>query len=178
MSLWELWFWMQVLNCCWCLVTQLCSTLLQLQTIRLLCPWGFPIKNIGVGCHFLLQGIFLNQGSNSHLLRWLEDSLPLSHQGSHVLNKCYIWYVKSINFPCMIMLASAAKSSALLYIIICFVTKYRIQNSVWIPQVSQFSSVLVSKANHSISRWSKPMPQPVMLKKLKLNGSMKTYKTF
>ena len=25
---------------------------------------------------------------------------------------------------------------------------------------------------------SKPMPQPVMLKKLKLNGSMKTYKTF
>ena len=25
---------------------------------------------------------------------------------------------------------------------------------------------------------SKPMPQPVMLKKMKLNGSMKTYKTF
>ena len=25
---------------------------------------------------------------------------------------------------------------------------------------------------------SKPIPQPVMLKKLKLNGSMKTYKTF
>ena len=25
---------------------------------------------------------------------------------------------------------------------------------------------------------SKSMPQPVMLKKLKLNGSMKTYKTF
>ena len=25
---------------------------------------------------------------------------------------------------------------------------------------------------------SNPMPQPVMLKKLKLNGSLKTYKTF
>ena len=35
-----------------------------------------------------------------------------------------------------------------------------------------------SKANHSISQYSKPMPQPVMLKKLKLNGSMKIYKTF
>ena len=35
-------------------------------------------------------------------------------------------------------------------------------------------SLFVSKANHSISRWSEPMPQPVMLKKLKLNGSMKT----
>ena len=33
-------------------------------------------------------------------------------------------------------------------------------------------SLFVSKTNHSISRWSKPMPQPVTLKKLKLNGSM------
>ena len=31
---------------------------------RLLCPWGFPDKNTGVGCHFFLQGIFLTQGSN------------------------------------------------------------------------------------------------------------------
>ena len=36
----------------------------------------------------------------------------------------------------------------------------------------------VSKANHSISQKSKSMPRPVMLKKLKLNSSMKTYKTF
>ena len=28
----------------------------------------FPGKNPGVGCHFRLQGIFLTQGSNSHLL--------------------------------------------------------------------------------------------------------------
>ena len=34
------------------------------------------------------------------------------------------------------------------------------------------------EANHSISQQSKSMPQPVMLKKLKLNGSMKTYKIF
>ena len=26
---------------------------------RLLCPWNFPGKNIGVGCHFLLQGNIL-----------------------------------------------------------------------------------------------------------------------
>ena len=30
----------------------------------------------------------------------------------------------------------------------------------------------------SIAQYSKPMPQPVMLKKLKLNSPMKTYKTF
>ena len=39
-------------------------------------------------------------------------------------------------------------------------------------------SLLFFKANHSISQWSKPMLQSVMLKKLKLNSSMKTYKTF
>ena len=30
----------------------------------LLCPWDFPGKNTGVGCHFLLQGIFLTQELN------------------------------------------------------------------------------------------------------------------
>ena len=35
---------------------------------RLLCPWDFPGKNTEVGCHFLLEGIFLIQGLNSHLL--------------------------------------------------------------------------------------------------------------
>ena len=39
-----------------------------LQPARLLCPWGFPGKNTGVGCHALLQGIFLTQGSNPNLL--------------------------------------------------------------------------------------------------------------
>ena len=51
---------------------------------RLFCPWDFPGKNTGVGCHFLLQGIFLTQRSNSHLLclrHWQMNSLPLSHQG-------------------------------------------------------------------------------------------------
>ena len=31
------------------------------------CPGGSLGKNIGVSCHFLLQGIFLIQGSNPHL---------------------------------------------------------------------------------------------------------------
>ena len=37
--------------------------------MRHLCPWDFPGKNTGAGCHFLLRGIFLTQGSNPHLLR-------------------------------------------------------------------------------------------------------------
>ena len=34
---------------------------------RLFCPWDFPGKSTGVGCHFLLQEIFLTQGSNPGL---------------------------------------------------------------------------------------------------------------
>ena len=33
-----------------------------LQPTRLLCLWNFPGKNTGVGCHFLLQGIFPHPG--------------------------------------------------------------------------------------------------------------------
>ena len=35
------------------------------------CPWDSPDKNTGVGCPTLLQGIFLTQGSNPHLLHLL-----------------------------------------------------------------------------------------------------------
>ena len=39
-----------------------------LQLTRLLHPWDFPSKNTGVGCHFLLQEIFLTQRLNPGLL--------------------------------------------------------------------------------------------------------------
>ena len=49
--------------------------------VRLLCPWDSPGRNTGMGCHFLLQGIFMTQGLNLGLLhcRWILYSL--SHQG-------------------------------------------------------------------------------------------------
>ena len=48
------------------LVAQSCPTLQPhgLQPARLLCPWDFPGRSTGVGCHFLLQGIFLTQRLN------------------------------------------------------------------------------------------------------------------
>ena len=64
-----------------CLVPQSCLTLLWphgLQPTRILCPWDFPGKNIGVGFHFLLQGIFLTRRSNwhrQHLLHWQVNEL-------------------------------------------------------------------------------------------------------
>ena len=43
---------------------------LWMQPARLLCLWDSPGKNTGVGCHVLLQGIFLTQGLSQCLL-WL-----------------------------------------------------------------------------------------------------------
>ena len=53
-----------------------------LYPARYLSPCDFPDKNTGVGCHFLLQGIFLTLRSNLHFLHWQVNSLPLSHMGS------------------------------------------------------------------------------------------------
>ena len=62
---------MCVLSCAWLFATP--------QTIAHQVPLNFPGKNTGVGCHFLLWGIVLTQGSKLSLLclpHWLVDSLP------------------------------------------------------------------------------------------------------
>ena len=66
---------------CVCLVALSCPTLCDPMDCNT--PGSFvhrdsPGKNIGVGCHALLQGIFLTQGSNSrlrHLLHGQAGSL-------------------------------------------------------------------------------------------------------
>ena len=40
---------------------------------------AFSGKNARVSCHFLLEGILLDQGSNPLLQHWQLDSLPMSH---------------------------------------------------------------------------------------------------
>ena len=47
--------------------------------------WLFPGKNSEVGFHFLLQGIFLTQGSNFGLRHYSHILSYLSHQGSPVV---------------------------------------------------------------------------------------------
>ena len=61
---------------------------------------------------------------------------------------------------------------------IAIIVNKRVQNAVLGCNLKNDRIISVhSKANHSISQLSKSMPQPVTLKKLKLNSSMKTYKT-
>ena len=52
-----------------------------------------PGKNTGVGFHALLQGVFLTQGSNPHLLcvqGWQADSSPLAPPGKPIYAHTYV----------------------------------------------------------------------------------------
>ena len=62
--------------CALCLVTQSCPTV-TFWTVACQVPpsMGFPSKNIGVGCHFLLQGIFPDPGVKAGSPALQADSL-------------------------------------------------------------------------------------------------------
>ena len=80
---WRIWFSVWLVG----LVSKSCPTLVTPGTVVLqapLCPWDSPGKNTGVGCCFLLQGIFPTQGSNLPLLPflyWQAGYLPLVPPG-------------------------------------------------------------------------------------------------
>ena len=74
---------------CVCVQTQSCPTLCDppgWQPARFLCLWNYLGKNTGVGCHFLLQGIFLTQGLN-HVS-------CVSALAGGFLNHCSTWKVR------------------------------------------------------------------------------------
>ena len=76
-----------------------------LQFTRLLCPWSSPGKNTGMGCHSLLQGIFLTQGSNTCLLHSRQILYHLSYKGSSNEVKSKLKKKKKVpkdNLACMI----------------------------------------------------------------------------
>ena len=82
---------------CW---VQLCLTLWphELHPARLLCPWVSPGKNTGMGCHFLLQGIFLTQEVNPGLLHQSHILYRLNYEGNHMVIS--IWIVLLLyDFP-------------------------------------------------------------------------------
>ena len=126
---------------------QSCLTLCNPMDHRLLCPWDQPDKNAGVGCHLLLQGIFLTQRSNLHLLLplpWQAGSLPLSHLGGQFADS-----MKSLKIP-MVLFTKIEKS------ILKLVWNYRRHQSnlkkeehSWRHQTSWFETILQSYSNQN-----------------------------
>ena len=62
-------------------------------------PWNYLGQNTGVGSHSLFQGIFPTQGWDPCLLHWQAGSLPLSHQGSPILEVIgsRLWQAPSVS---------------------------------------------------------------------------------
>ena len=74
--------------CCCCCVASVVSDSMQphrQQPTRLPRPWDFPGKNIGVGCHFLLQRMKVKSESEVvQSCRTLSDHMDCSPLGSSV----------------------------------------------------------------------------------------------
>ena len=74
------------------------------SSLRLHCPWDFPGRDTGVSCHFLLQGIFLTQESNSCILhcRWILYCLATRKaQGyfrQHIDKSCFFIHSVTLSF--------------------------------------------------------------------------------
>ena len=91
----------QLLSC-----ARLFSTPWIVACTKLLGPWDFRGKSTGVGCHFLLQGIFPTQGLNPGLSHCRQTLYHLSHQESNLprLKKkknggkkwSFLWLVKEV----------------------------------------------------------------------------------
>ena len=64
------------------LVAQSCSTLWDPVNQQAPLSVEFSSKSTGVGCHFLLQGVFLTQGMKPGLLYYRQIRYRLSHQGT------------------------------------------------------------------------------------------------
>ena len=79
-----------------------CSVLsnsLWLQPHGLLCPWNFLGKNPRVGCHSLLQGVYLTQGLNQGLLHCGWILYHLRYQESPVVSVVNSKWWKDLIIP-------------------------------------------------------------------------------
>ena len=87
----------------YCLISSVLSDSLQSMDCS---PPGssVPGKNVGVGCHTLLQGIFLTQGLNLSLLcllHWQVGSLPLVPPGKPTSPPVLLGIYENRPFPCL-----------------------------------------------------------------------------
>ena len=136
-------------NLCVCLRTQSLGPVRLFATpwtvaCQVLYPRNFPGKNTGVDCHFFLQGIFPNQGSNPHhlwLLHLQTDSLLPSHLGSpsvqftkeqnrrkniHELGNMILWIMNALfwnlllqfGFTCLVYYSFYMQSEFLLLVMV------------------------------------------------------------
>ena len=115
----------------------------KLQPTRLLCPWDSPGKNTGLGCHFLLQGIFPAQELNTGLPQCRKPSKCKSPliKNDLIKNEDYGW-----------LLISQAEPSL----------HYVLTLETHIPPVDYFCAKTKSKADQALKEIPKFPGDPVV----------------
>ena len=89
-----------------------------LSPARLLCPWDFPGKNTGVGCYFLLQGIFPTRESNPYLLHCTQILLPSKPPGkTNPIVSVTIYLLMSLRFLPLVQNSSGLQTYILLLLL-------------------------------------------------------------
>ena len=122
------------------LVAKSCPTLATPWTATCQAPLsiGFPSKSTGVGCHFLLQGIFLTQELNPGLLHCRQILYHLSHKRSFSV----VWYV---NFPNAV--PGCLQKGTSYFITECF---------LWLPCLD-YNSMLLPDWDQISEKWVCPL---------------------
>ena len=115
-----------------------------LEPTRLHCPWNSPGKNTRVGCHTLLQGLFLTQGLNLSVPHWTLDTdfffffLPFELPGEVTLKLW--WYeggligtVNKVLVGCRVTTADNIVFRASITTVFCFyvTTGVHRQMAIW-----------------------------------------------
>ena len=103
--------------------------------------WDFPGKNNGVGCHFLLQEIFLTQGLNPGLLHCRQTLYRLSH--TEFMAICYSSNRKQIQWI-YIYVHDAMDINICMYV--CGLG-FSVFNKIRIIQYLMFCSICFSNKN-------------------------------
>ena len=115
-----------------------------LYPARLLSPWGVSSRNTGVGCHFLLQGIFPTWGSNLHLLCLLHcqgGSLPLVPPGRRY---CFIRKLVPFNNHLFYLVGSNVSPSRS-----CIQRRCSSREESLVDEYGVWAMVVVSEGRHS-----------------------------
>ena len=112
--------------CAYVLVSQLCRLFATPQIVACQAPLstGFSRKEYWSGLPFLLQELFLTQGSNLSCLHWQADSLPLSHQGG-----------PSVQFSCSVLSNSVTPWTAACQVSLSITNSHSLLKLMYIQSV-------------------------------------------
>ena len=67
--------------------------------VWLLCLWDSLDKNTSLCCRFFLQGVFLTQGQNLHLLHWQSGVFTIEILGKPILKCLHIYISCAVHSP-------------------------------------------------------------------------------